>query len=101
MSRDDIAVKVSGLSKCYQIYDKPHDRLAQGMRGLRRLRPKRAMDNTCCACSKKNCDGSNPLMQRFSMSPQAMGASLRRNRRVILHLEEDDIVRFEDRYGSA
>ena len=26
---DDIAIKVSGLSKCYQIYDKPNDRLKQ------------------------------------------------------------------------
>lgn len=31
MSGDDIAVKVSGLSKCYQIYDKPHDRLKQAI----------------------------------------------------------------------
>ena len=27
MSSEDIAVKVSNLSKCYQIYDKPNDRL--------------------------------------------------------------------------
>ena len=25
----DIAIKVDGLSKCYQIYDQPHDRLKQ------------------------------------------------------------------------
>lgn len=31
MSGDDIAIKVSGLSKCYQIYDKPHDRLKQAI----------------------------------------------------------------------
>ena len=29
MNGDDIAIKVSGLSKCYHIYDKPHDRLKQ------------------------------------------------------------------------
>ena len=28
---DDIAIKVSNLSKCYQIYDKPHDRLKQSI----------------------------------------------------------------------
>lgn len=28
---DDIAVKVEGLSKCYQIYDKPQDRLKQSI----------------------------------------------------------------------
>lgn len=27
----DIAIKVSNLSKCYQIYDKPHDRLKQSI----------------------------------------------------------------------
>ena len=31
MSGDDIAIKVSGLSKCYQIYDKPQDRLKQSI----------------------------------------------------------------------
>jgi lipopolysaccharide transport system ATP-binding protein len=29
MSSDDIAIKVENLSKCYQIYDKPNDRLKQ------------------------------------------------------------------------
>jgi len=29
MNGDDIAIKVSGLSKCYQIYDSPRDRLKQ------------------------------------------------------------------------
>ena len=29
MSFDEIAIKVDGLSKCYQIYDKPRDRLKQ------------------------------------------------------------------------
>ncbi len=29
MSNNDIAIKVSNLSKCYQIYDKPNDRLKQ------------------------------------------------------------------------
>lgn len=28
-TRDDIAIKIEGLSKCYNIYDKPHDRLKQ------------------------------------------------------------------------
>jgi lipopolysaccharide transport system ATP-binding protein len=31
MSGNDIAIKVNGLSKCYQIYDKPHDRLKQSI----------------------------------------------------------------------
>ena len=31
MTSDDIAIKVSGLSKCYHIYDKPHDRLKQSI----------------------------------------------------------------------
>jgi len=31
MSGDDIAIKVSDLSKCYHIYDKPHDRLKQSI----------------------------------------------------------------------
>ena len=31
MSGDDITIKVSDLSKCYQIYDKPHDRLKQSI----------------------------------------------------------------------
>ena len=31
MSGDDIAIKVSGLSKRYHIYDKPHDRLKQSI----------------------------------------------------------------------
>jgi len=31
MSGTDIAINVSGLSKCYQIYDKPHDRLKQAI----------------------------------------------------------------------
>jgi lipopolysaccharide transport system ATP-binding protein len=31
MSGDDIAIKVSGLSKCYHIYNKPHDRLKQSI----------------------------------------------------------------------
>jgi len=29
MSSDNIAIKVTNLSKCYQIYDSPHDRLKQ------------------------------------------------------------------------
>jgi len=29
MSSDDIAIRVSNLSKCYQIYDNPRDRLKQ------------------------------------------------------------------------
>lgn len=29
--RNDVAIKVSNLSKCYQIYDKPQDRLKQGL----------------------------------------------------------------------
>ena len=29
MSGDDIAIKVSNLSKCYQIYNQPNDRLKQ------------------------------------------------------------------------
>ena len=31
MSGDDIAIKVSNLSKCYQIYNKPNDRLRQSI----------------------------------------------------------------------
>jgi lipopolysaccharide transport system ATP-binding protein len=31
MSGDDIAIKVSDLSKCYQIYGQPHDRLKQSI----------------------------------------------------------------------
>ncbi|MGH7807994.1 MAG: ABC transporter ATP-binding protein [Thermodesulfobacteriota bacterium] len=31
MSGDDIAIKVSNLSKCYQIYNQPHDRLKQSI----------------------------------------------------------------------
>lgn len=31
MSRENIAIKVSDLSKCYHIYDKPHDRLKQSI----------------------------------------------------------------------
>jgi lipopolysaccharide transport system ATP-binding protein len=31
MSGDEIAIKVNGLSKCYHIYDKPHDRLKQSI----------------------------------------------------------------------
>jgi lipopolysaccharide transport system ATP-binding protein len=29
MSSDDIAIRISNLSKCYHIYDRPHDRLKQ------------------------------------------------------------------------
>ena len=36
MSSDDFAIRVRGVSKCYQIYDKPHDRLRQAV--LPRLR---------------------------------------------------------------
>lgn len=33
---DDLAIRVSGLSKCYQVYDKPQDRLKQSLwRGRR------------------------------------------------------------------
>ncbi len=31
MSSDDFAIRVRGVSKCYQIYDKPHDRLRQAI----------------------------------------------------------------------
>jgi lipopolysaccharide transport system ATP-binding protein len=31
MSSDDFAIRVRGVSKCYQIYDKPHDRLRQAV----------------------------------------------------------------------
>ena len=31
MSSDDIAIRVRGLSKCYQIYDRPQDRLKQSI----------------------------------------------------------------------
>ena len=31
MSFDETAIKVAGLSKCYQIYNKPHDRLKQSL----------------------------------------------------------------------
>ncbi|NOT85877.1 MAG: ABC transporter ATP-binding protein [Methylococcaceae bacterium] len=33
---DDIAIRVEGLSKCYQIYDKPHQRLLQGFLGSKK-----------------------------------------------------------------
>lgn len=33
---DDIAIKVENLSKCYHIYDKPHDRLLQMFAGRRK-----------------------------------------------------------------
>lgn len=33
---DDIAIKVENLSKCYQIYDKPHQRLLQGFFGSKK-----------------------------------------------------------------
>ncbi|MCX7086649.1 MAG: hypothetical protein NTV00_01210 [Methylococcales bacterium] len=32
----DIAIKVENLSKCYQIYDKPHQRLLQGFLGSKK-----------------------------------------------------------------
>lgn len=32
MSSDEIAIRIEGLSKCYQIYDKPSDRLRQFVR---------------------------------------------------------------------
>ncbi|MEQ1636898.1 MAG: ABC transporter ATP-binding protein [Methylococcales bacterium] len=35
-SKDDIAIRVQGLSKCYQIYDKPHQRLLQGFLGSKK-----------------------------------------------------------------
>jgi lipopolysaccharide transport system ATP-binding protein len=31
MSSEDFAIRVRGVSKCYQIYDKPHDRLRQAV----------------------------------------------------------------------
>lgn len=31
MSSDDVAIRVRNLSKCYQIYDRPHDRLKQSL----------------------------------------------------------------------
>ncbi|MGH8609162.1 MAG: hypothetical protein ACREX9_17635 [Gammaproteobacteria bacterium] len=31
MSQSDIAIRLQNLSKCYQIYDKPHDRLKQSL----------------------------------------------------------------------
>lgn len=31
MSSDDIAVRVEGLSKCYHVYERPQDRLKQGL----------------------------------------------------------------------
>lgn len=31
MSSEEIAIKVTNLSKCCQIYDKPHDRLKQSI----------------------------------------------------------------------
>ncbi|EYC50345.1 ABC transporter ATP-binding protein [Hylemonella gracilis str. Niagara R] len=37
MSSDEIAIRVQGLSKCYQIYDRPQDRLKQFI--LPRVRP--------------------------------------------------------------
>lgn len=38
MSDNDIAIKVSNLSKCYHIYEQPHDRLKQSVfPGLQRL----------------------------------------------------------------
>jgi len=44
MSGDDIAIKVSGLSKCSQIYNKPQDRLKQSiyprLQRLARKQPK-------------------------------------------------------------
>lgn len=33
---DNIAIKVENLSKCYQIYDKPHQRLLQGFLGSKK-----------------------------------------------------------------
>lgn len=33
---NDIAIKVENLSKCYQIYDKPHQRLLQGFLGSKK-----------------------------------------------------------------
>lgn len=33
---NDIAIKVKNLSKCYQIYDKPHQRLLQGFLGSKK-----------------------------------------------------------------
>lgn len=43
MSSDDIAIKVDSLSKCYQIYDRPNDRLKQFiLPRLQRLMGKKA-----------------------------------------------------------
>ena len=36
MSINDTAIKVENLSKCYQIYDKPHQRLLQGFLGSKK-----------------------------------------------------------------
>lgn len=36
MSNSEIAIKLQGISKCFQIYDKPHHRLMQGLFGRKK-----------------------------------------------------------------
>lgn len=53
-----LAIKVQGLSKCYQIYERPNDRLLQGVYGLAaRLCPLPSLKNTlhqrALSCSKQ------------------------------------------------
>lgn len=105
MSSSDIAIRVSNLSKCYQIYDAPHDRLKQFV--LPRIRwfsgtePKQyfrefwALKDVSFDVKKgetvgiigRNGSGKSTLLQMICGTLNPTGGSVRTNGRIAALLE--------------
>ena len=105
MSSDDIAIRVRDLSKCYQIYDRPQDRLKQSimprLRWLTRrvaqnyFRDFRALDNVSFEVRKgetvgiigRNGSGKSTLLQIICGTLAPTGGTVETNGRIAALLE--------------
>ena len=104
-SPDEVAIRVQGLSKCYQIYDTPRDRLKQflmpRLRGLLRLSPKQyfqefwALKDVSFEVKKgetvgiigRNGSGKSTLLQMICGTLSPSGGSIETNGRIAALLE--------------
>ena len=102
---DEVAIRVQGLSKCYQIYDNPRDRLKQfvmpRLRGLLGLAPKQyfqefwALKDVSFQVKKgetvgiigRNGSGKSTLLQMICGTLSPSGGSIETNGRIAALLE--------------
>jgi lipopolysaccharide transport system ATP-binding protein len=105
MSSNDIAIRVEGLSKCYQLYDTPRDRLKQfvmpRLQGLTRQAPKQyfrefwALKDVSLEIKKgetvgiigRNGSGKSTLLQMICGTLHPTNGSIQTNGRIAALLE--------------